>query len=674
MITQLTTPENRGLSPYTGWTKAHWREIQGYILSAASRYASPGKAQIKFPGDESRVSGKESDWMEGFTRTAFYAGPTLHNGETIITDPSGKSLDLAGFYAEGLFSGTDPQGPEYWGDLEDTNQRLCEAAALAMFLWLSKDQIWGNLGRQEKDQVAGWLGQMNRCKVYQNNWTQFNVLVNAVLKCLGEPHSEAQMKANIDIAEGFYVRDGWYDDGHKHAFDNYNPYALHPYFLFWSWLDGDSYPDCRDRVQERARCFLETYSHFFGANGAYPAFGRSLVYRYSVLGVFALAELLKISPLSPGEARRLASGNLKYFIEGGTLTDDGRHTVRYLADCPHAIDTYSGPGSPYWSGKAFWSFLLPDEHPFWTDTEEPLPVETNSYAINLPGPGILVQGTKETGEVKVYHLLTSMHPGMEKKYGNFCYSNQFGCEPGEYFLPHHIEQHIALVEEGGEPTLRHHPDYLCSAPSFGASRHLPYLDDEQTVIYSHVILKDDFHIRFHKVVTTREVTIQEGGAALGFAEGEPQVQSGDSWEFCEHDGRWSFVQALAGYDSQLPAGIDGTRETCNILHRFSVVPGMTRKASFDGSVVTGLLVAASGKPAGPEDLCTLVRDVNVDGNTVTVSFHDGERVFTQFMDEVQDVDIELNGKPIRGRVVFARVQASGEGSILNESGEFQEIE
>ena len=90
-------------------------------------------------------------------------------------------------------------------------------------------------------------------------------------------------------------------------------------------------------------------------------------------------------------ARRLASGNLKYFIEAGTLNDDGCHSVRYTTLCPHAIDTYSGPGSPYWSGKAFWSFLLPDDHAFWTDAEQPLPVEKASYEFNLPGPGILVR-------------------------------------------------------------------------------------------------------------------------------------------------------------------------------------------------------------------------------------------------------------------------------------------
>ena len=674
MLNRLTTPENRNVSPYTGWTKEHWREVQSHILRATAQYASPEKAYIKFPGEQSRVQGRLSDWVEGYARTSLYVGPTLYSGDPGVIDLSGESFDIAAFYLEGLLSGTNPRGPEYWGDMQDLNQRLCEAAAIAMFLWLSKERIWDTLSRGEKDQVIAWLGQINLYKVHQCNWTQFNMIVNTVLKHLGEPHSEEQMKTNMDIADSFYVSDGWYDDGFRQAFDNYNAYVLHPYFLFWSWLDGDANPSFRDRVQEHAHCFLKTYNHFFGSNGAYPAFGRSLVYRYSVIGVFSLAELLNISPLSPGEARRLASGNLKYFIEAGTLNDDGAHSVRYTTPCPQAIDTYSGPGSPYWSGKAFWSFLLPDDHAFWTDPEQPLPVEKASYSFNLPGPGILVQGTKETGEIKLYHLLTSMHPGMEKKYGNFCYSNQFGCDPGEYFLPHHIEQHIALVEDGGQPTLRHHPDYLCSTPSFGATRHLPYLDDAQTVIESHIILKDDFHIRFHKVKTTRTVTIQEGGAALGYEDGAPQVQSGDGWEFCEHEGHWSFVQSLAGYDGRLPAGgPDGVRHECNVLHPFSVVPGMTRKGEFDGSVITGLLIAASGKPAGPADLCKLVREVSIAGNTVTVCFHDGERVFTQFMDQLQDVDIELNGKPIQGRVVFARVQPSGKGSILDENGELREL-
>jgi len=666
MFKKLTAPEDRRVSPYTGWTKKHWKEVQSHILKATVRYASPGKAYIKFPGPPSRVQGPLSDWVEGYARTSLYVGPTLYSGDCGRIDLFGEPFDTVAFYREGLLSGTNPQGSEYWGDMQDRNQRLCEAAALAMFIWFSKAHIWDNLSRKEKDQVLAWLSQINLYAVHQCNWTQFKVVVNTVLKHLGESYSEEQMKTNMDIADGFYVGDGWYDDGHRHAFDYYNAYVLHPYFLFWSWLDGESNPSFRDRVQERARCFLKTFSHFFAANGACPAFGRSMMYRYSVAGIFALAEAMKISPLSPGEARRLASGNVKYFVEAGTIEDDGTHTARYVVPCPQAVDTYSGPGSPYWSGKAFWSFLLPDNHPFWTDKEQPLPVERADYGINLPAPGMLVQGTKKTGEVKLYHMLTALHPGMEKKYGNFCYSSHFACDPGEYFLRHHIEQHIALVEAGGQPTLRHHPDYLCSTPSFGASRHLPYLDDPQTVIESHVILKDDFHVRFHKVKTARKVIIQEGGAALGFDDGKPRVRSGEGWEFCEHDGRWSFVQSLAGYDGGIPAGIDGAREECNILHRFSIAPGMKREGGFDGSIVVGLLIAASDKAADPSDLCRLVREVKINGNTVTVCFHDGERVFTQFMDRLEDVNIELNGKPVRGRVVFARVQPSGKGTVLND--------
>ena len=177
------------------------------------------------------------------------------------------------------------------------------------------------------------------------------------------------------------------------------------------------------------------------------------------------------------------------------------------------------------------------------------------------------------------------------------------------------------------------------------------------------------------MTTSRKVTIQEGGAALGYEDGTPQVQSGEGWEFCEHEGRWSFIQSLAGYDGQIPAGgPNGIREECNVLHPFSIVPGMTREGEFDGSVIVGLLIAASSKTAEPADLCKLVQEVRVDGNTIIVCFYDGERVFTQFMDALQDIDIELNGKPVQGRVVFARVQPSGKGSMLDENCELREVD
>ena len=51
---------------------------------------------------------------------------------------------------------------------------------------------------------------------------------------------------------------------------------------------------------------------------------------------------------------------------------------------------YSGPGSPYWSSKAYIGLLLPATDPVWTATEEPLDIECRDVARVLTAPGWLV--------------------------------------------------------------------------------------------------------------------------------------------------------------------------------------------------------------------------------------------------------------------------------------------
>ena len=43
---------------------------------------------------------------------------------------------------------------------------------------------------------------------------------------------------------------------------------------------------------------------------------------------------------------------------------------------------------------------IPKDDPFWTENEEPLPVEKEDYALKFDGPKFLLSGAKRTGEVR----------------------------------------------------------------------------------------------------------------------------------------------------------------------------------------------------------------------------------------------------------------------------------
>jgi hypothetical protein len=53
-------PADPRLSPYTGWTRAHWEAVADQLLLAVRPYAMDGNALIGLPGPASR-SGAWSD-------------------------------------------------------------------------------------------------------------------------------------------------------------------------------------------------------------------------------------------------------------------------------------------------------------------------------------------------------------------------------------------------------------------------------------------------------------------------------------------------------------------------------------------------------------------------------------------------------------------------------------
>ncbi len=74
-------PEDRDLSPYTGWTRAHWEAAADGLLRATAPYASPGHGLIALPGARPSSSGTRSDGLEGFARTFLLAALRVAGSE-----------------------------------------------------------------------------------------------------------------------------------------------------------------------------------------------------------------------------------------------------------------------------------------------------------------------------------------------------------------------------------------------------------------------------------------------------------------------------------------------------------------------------------------------------------------------------------------------------------------
>src|SRR4030095_10693163 len=141
----MVPPLDYVLSPYTGWTRAHWemmlaRATHGYVLASA-RLGSPARAL--FPDDRAERP-DAVDALEAFSRLALPWGSWLRNpANPAVLCFDGKAINLETLMRQALLEGTNRANPfTYWGDVEHMDQRIVEIANISIALWLSHGRVF----------------------------------------------------------------------------------------------------------------------------------------------------------------------------------------------------------------------------------------------------------------------------------------------------------------------------------------------------------------------------------------------------------------------------------------------------------------------------------------------------------------------------------------------------
>ncbi|WP_103352293.1 DUF2264 domain-containing protein [Amycolatopsis sp. CA-128772] len=408
----MTAPEDRRLSPYTGWTRGHWTALADRMLAAVAPYRSPGGARIELPGPASR-NGRFSDGLEGFARTFLIAGFRIA-GEG-GADPGGHLEH----YARGLAAGTDPASPEAWPRPDELGQSKVEAASIALVLQLTRPWLWDRLDDPVRERVVAWLATVVGQPYPPINWVWFRIVVESFLREAGGPWSAADVEEDLAVHASLRRPGGWLSDGDERAYDHYTGWALHLYPLLWTHLfdvTGSLCPgELRHRWAADLRDYLDDAVRLVGADGSPLMQGRSLVYRFAAAAPFWVGALTGTSRLAPGLTRRVAGGMVRHFAGRGAFEPAGLLSLGWHHAWPALRQAYSGPGSPYWAAKGLLGLALPAHHPVWTDVEEPLPIETGDVARVVAAPGWLVSGRRRDGiALVVNHGTDHARPGDQR--------------------------------------------------------------------------------------------------------------------------------------------------------------------------------------------------------------------------------------------------------------------
>jgi hypothetical protein len=659
--------EDRDRSPYTGWTRAHWERLADVLLDGVRPYATASHALINLPGPRPSSRGPHSDGLEGFARTFMLAAYRLYG--------SGGAApgDLVERYSQGLAAGSDTRSPDAWPRHEDGSQSLVEAALIAAALFESRSWIWDQLPENVRERVVAWLSGVQGKRHWHSNWLLFPVIVNAFLKSVGAPYRADEIERNLDLVDGMYRGGGWYSDGVGRSFDHYTAWSFHFYLPLWCRMDGEeSDPSRVGLLQERLRLFLEDYGHLFAGNGAPLHHGRSLVYRFTCVAPFWAGALAEATPLSPGETRRIASGAARYFVERGAIRS-GVLTMGWHGEYLPSVQSYSGPGSAYWVSKAFLGLVLPEDHPVWTTSEEPNPVERGDFLRAIEEPGFLVSGTRADGVIRASshasdHFPFTSKPLDDAHYRKLAYSTHTapGTGPGDELdldsqftltggsapvsrrrsfaplgvsnsfassvsypfdagrvvgarhalalerrLPVWLERRIPLLRKAWwQPTL-----------ALAQRRPLRALGVRLERIESVSVPRGRSEVRIQRVSTSIPRQAQAGGFELADAKA-PDVQSEGVWALARReDGLTSFIMGLAGFDRAEVARLDNA----NAFGPHAVVPFLVAEQPIGREGTYVWLVILTSEPLDPDEACAGVV-TGISRNGVSLTFRDGETV------------------------------------------------
>jgi hypothetical protein len=375
-----------------------YSELFKYFIAGFLYYMELDGAHVYYPGVPSK-HGAKIDSMEGFCRVLPMISAWIYSGRptVIYCEELQKSVDLIKTIKAGLVAGTDAGSNAFWGHICDRDQRIVEAADVALSIWLLRNSVWMQLSSCEKQRIEDWLLEVNRCRVYDNNWHVFPIIINEVLCSLGCRGEKPVSLEHYNRLKCFYVGNGWFSDGKNGNFDYYNAWGIH-YALHWLTLINPKFDPVF--IDESLYHFINNFKYFFSPEGI-PITGRSICYRMAVPAPLVAAAVRKVGNITPGMARRALDCVWRYFI-GKDAVCCGKVTQGYWQDDTRLLDNYSGPASCLWSLRSLVMALYsPPETDFWQAPQEKLPVEQNDYEILIPEIGWKIKGEIKSGNVRI---------------------------------------------------------------------------------------------------------------------------------------------------------------------------------------------------------------------------------------------------------------------------------
>jgi len=353
---------------------------RAYWVATASRIARPvlenlarGELKRRLPIQVGREDRQKFAALEAFGRTLTGLAPWLELAAD--STPEGRLRgELVGLVRRGLAHAVDPASPDYM-NWSDGSQPLVDAAFLAHALLLAPSL-------RPEDKAVGQnllkaLRDTRHIKPGYNNWLLFSAMVEALFLALGEEWDAMRVDLTLRTLAEWYVGDGFFKDGPEYHHDYYNSFVIQPFMrtiLGVLKAKGVAGYDRLHAMLERTSVrYAGVLERSISPEGAFPLYGRSIVYRFGAFQLLAQVALERrlAPPLTPPSVRAALTAVMRRSIEApGTFDEGGWLRPGVAGHQPSLAERYICRGSLYLCCAVFLPLGLPASDPFWSAPAE----------------------------------------------------------------------------------------------------------------------------------------------------------------------------------------------------------------------------------------------------------------------------------------------------------------
>ncbi len=356
-----------------GADREYWVQLMSKVAEPVLQALSQRQLRARMPveaqpGDEQARS--QSTHLEAMARLLSGMAPWLENGPA-----DGREGQLRLRYCEwaraGIASGVDPGSPDYM-NFGRNPQTLVDTAFLALAMARAPVELWQKLDNAAQSNVVRALQATRVVLPPENNWLLFAAMVEAALSMMGEAWDAMRVDFAIRQHQAWFVGDGTYGDGPHFHWDYYNSFVIHPMMLHVLELVAKkkpaAYADFRPVEMERARRYAAIQERLISPEGAFPAIGRSLAYRFGAFHLLGEMSLRKELPegVSPEQVRcALTAVMRRMMAPASTFDAKGWLRIGFVGHQPSIGEHYISTGSCYLCSAAWLPLGLAETDVFW---------------------------------------------------------------------------------------------------------------------------------------------------------------------------------------------------------------------------------------------------------------------------------------------------------------------